>query len=272
MAKPPKPPPKPTDAKCFVELRDESGKEMTVNVEQGESVKFVTRFQNSAGTLVTPTTASISLTYNSSGVGVTSTLALVNQGGVWTAEWDSIVADLGVVNWVASSDATTNPAETGKLRVINRVRPQPDIVVYKNMVSDYGAVSYKFRPSPSEGVRGTRMYGLNDAVAIYATCLMNFAPTSVTVNFGGSAFQHPMPIGFSAWGSGATLVVHHGDITLSGGNLTATTNSGASNQSVRSTTSHVTGKKYYEVTINALGSATGGQGIGVWNLVGNLFG
>jgi hypothetical protein len=89
------------------------------------------------------------------------------------------------------------------------------------------------------------------------------AADTMTLNTGASAFALSVPSGFSAWDSSGSTTFNPSDknanITLSGGNLTASQN-GASNTwcAVRSTSSKTSGKWYFELTINAY---DGGNGI-----------
>lgn len=93
---------------------------MPINILEGNSVKFVVEFISSAtGNLVSPTSASITLNYNVSGVASSSTLDLTQEGSFWTATWSSAGVDLGLVTWTTASSATTNPAATGDLRIID---------------------------------------------------------------------------------------------------------------------------------------------------------
>jgi uncharacterized protein (TIGR02217 family) len=78
-----------------------------------------------------------------------------------------------------------------------------------------------------------------------------YTETSLTFNFGASAFLGTVPTGFTAWGSSDTLDPSHksANITLSTDNLTAynTSQSGAW-EGVRSIGSHSTGKWYFETS------------------------
>lgn len=93
---------------------------MPVNILEGNSVKFVVEFISSAtGNLVSPTSASITLNYYVSGVAASSTIDMTQEGSFWTATWSSVGVDLGLVTWTTASSATTNPAATGDLRIID---------------------------------------------------------------------------------------------------------------------------------------------------------
>src|SRR5262245_26971484 len=136
MAKPPKPQP-PQPATCSVQVQNDTGGEMTINVQQGASIKFVTQFKDSSGGPITPASANIALTYNASGSATTTTLPLTRQGSDWTAWWGSGVADIGLVNWAVSSNITVNPVSVGKLSVVPRVTASGVV-----MVTEQGALSY----------------------------------------------------------------------------------------------------------------------------------
>jgi len=81
--------------------------------------------------------------------------------------------------------------------------------------------------------------------------------SKITVNFGASTFTHSVPSGFSAWGSGVTLDSSnkHASITLSNGDLTGEAANIAQIMSVAATgAARITGKYYFEVTIDAGGN------------------
>jgi hypothetical protein len=139
-------------------------------------------------------------------------------------------------------------------------------VITKGIVTDYGALERTEIPNPVTSFGGSRFYGFatGSPVPGYAAVDVNSVPASITVNFGGSAFANPLPSGFSAWGAAATLDRASARCRLSGGNLTAS-NGGGAFSVARSTTSHVSGKWYYEATINALGAISGRQGVGLWD-------
>lgn len=92
---------------------------MPTNIQRGNSAQFTFRFRNAAGTTVTPTSGSITLTYNVGGVVNSSSIDLTQSGTFWTATWSSAGVDLGPVPWVVASSVTTNPALIGELRVID---------------------------------------------------------------------------------------------------------------------------------------------------------
>lgn len=92
---------------------------MPTNITQGNSAQFVVRFTDSDGDLVSPSSASITLVYNISGVSNSSTFDLSQSGSYWTGVWSSAGVDLGLVTWSVASSATTNPAQTGTIRVID---------------------------------------------------------------------------------------------------------------------------------------------------------
>jgi hypothetical protein len=80
----------------------------------------VVEFISSAtGNLVSPTSASITLDYFVSGVATSTTIDLVQENSFWTATWSSVGVDLGDVVWTTASSATTNPAATGTIRIID---------------------------------------------------------------------------------------------------------------------------------------------------------
>lgn len=92
---------------------------MPVNIQTGNTAKFVVEFISSAtGAIASPTSASITITYNVSGTATSTTFDLSQSGSFWTGTWSTVGADLGDATWTTASSATTNPAATGTIRVI----------------------------------------------------------------------------------------------------------------------------------------------------------
>lgn len=102
--------------------------------------------------------------------------------------------------------------------------------------------------------------------ALFPTVQVNAGATgdSVTANFGGSAFAHAVPSGFSAVGAGVTLdpaSVVHG--ALSGGNLHLL-ETGIGTGGAQATSGFTSGKRYFEVTLTSIaGSSAHVTGCGV---------
>lgn len=93
---------------------------MPVNVLQGNTVQFVVEFLSSAtGAIASPTSASITVFYHVGGTATSTTFDLSASGSFWTGSWDTTGADLGIVTYTTASSATTNPASTGDLRIID---------------------------------------------------------------------------------------------------------------------------------------------------------
>lgn len=93
---------------------------MPVNITSGNRAKFVVEFISSAtGGRASPSSASVTLTYYVGGTLNSSTMTLSQVGGFWTGTWDSTGVDLGTVSYTTASSATTNPASTGELRIID---------------------------------------------------------------------------------------------------------------------------------------------------------
>lgn len=92
---------------------------MPTNITQGNSAQFAVQFLSSAGAAVSPSSASITLVYNINGTSNSSTIDMSLSGSFWTATWSSAGVDLGTVTWSVASSATTNPAQTGTIRVID---------------------------------------------------------------------------------------------------------------------------------------------------------
>lgn len=95
---------------------------MPVNIQQGNAVQFVVEFLSSTtGNISSPTSASITVTYNVSGTATSSTLTLSHTGSFWTATWASSVADLGDVAWTTISSDNASTAASGTIRLIERM-------------------------------------------------------------------------------------------------------------------------------------------------------
>lgn len=88
-----------------------------------------------------------------------------------------------------------------------------------------------------------------------------------TLNVGASSFVGTAPIGYTAWDSSGTTTwdsAHKGvDITLSGGNLSASRSNTNSWETVWSTTFKSTGKFYFELSCGTLSNTSNGQAIGI---------
>lgn len=92
---------------------------MPTNITKGNSAQFVIEFTDSSGNLATPTTGTLTITYNVSGVAGSTAIALTQSGSFWTGTWDSSPSDLGPATWSITSDLTTSPAAVGEIRVID---------------------------------------------------------------------------------------------------------------------------------------------------------
>ena len=92
---------------------------MPVNITLNNSAKFAVQFVSTAGDLVNPSSASITLTYNINSIAFSSTIDLTEINSFWTAIWSSVGVDLGLVDWAVASSATTNPAQVGQLRIVD---------------------------------------------------------------------------------------------------------------------------------------------------------
>lgn len=93
---------------------------MPINILENNTVQFVVQFISSAtGNLVSPTSASVTVNYHVSGVATSTTIDLTQQNSFWTGTWSTVGADLGTVVYTTASSATTNPASTGEIRIID---------------------------------------------------------------------------------------------------------------------------------------------------------
>lgn len=89
---------------------------------------------------------------------------------------------------------------------------------------------------------------------------------SITANYGATSFNYSAPSGYTSWDGGGTPAstwdtTHQGtNITLSNGDLTAlvsATGWGTGTNAVLSTPAKSSGKRYFEITVNAIGGSNG---------------
>lgn len=93
---------------------------MPVNILENNSVQFVVQFISSAtGNPASPSSASVTVNYTVSGVATSTTFDLTQDNGMWVGIWSTVGADLGTVVYTTASSATTNPASTGEIRIID---------------------------------------------------------------------------------------------------------------------------------------------------------
>lgn len=93
---------------------------MPTNLLSGNSAQFVVEFIDSSGDLVSPSSASLTITYLISGTANSSTIDLAQSGSFWTGTWSSVGVDVpSDATWSVASSATTNPAQVGTLRIID---------------------------------------------------------------------------------------------------------------------------------------------------------
>jgi len=68
----------------------------------------------------TPSSAWIVLTYLVNNVSNSSTITLETSGGRWVQDWSSVGVDVPQnVNFTVMNSCSTNPAETGIIRIID---------------------------------------------------------------------------------------------------------------------------------------------------------
>lgn len=93
---------------------------MPVNILQGNTAEFVVEFLSSdTGELVSPTSASVTVYYYVNGSATSTSITLTENNSFWTGSWSTSGADLGTVTWTTASSATTNPAASGTIRIID---------------------------------------------------------------------------------------------------------------------------------------------------------
>lgn len=92
-----------------------------INIEQGNSAQFNVEFLSTDGTITTPTSASISITYtNTSFASVTETVELSESNSLFTGTWSSTSAALGIATWEAISASSTTAQAVGQIRILQR--------------------------------------------------------------------------------------------------------------------------------------------------------
>lgn len=93
---------------------------MPTNLLSGNSAQFVVEFIDSSGDLVSPSSASLTITYLISGTANSSTIDLAQSGSFWTGTWSSVGVDVpSDVTWTTASSVTINPAASGTIRIID---------------------------------------------------------------------------------------------------------------------------------------------------------
>lgn len=163
--------------------------------------------------------------------------------------------------------AATNPA-FGPLQLVGRT---PGLI-YKGIQTDYGAVDERNAPDPVAGISG---WDTSRIIGPYFVEIFVADGSNITLNFGATSFVNTAPTGYSAWGAATTLTNATTGVVLSGGNLTATAPANVGGVAI-STTSHASGKFYFELTCNTIvnGLVTSGfgigAGIGICNSLDNL--
>ena len=95
-------------------------------IVRGAFVPFSSTFKDVNGNILTPTTATLLVTYNIQGVPTTDTLAMMAQAdGSWFAEWNSAYADAGLVQWFIDTGGTASVATEGSFVLkANAANPQ----------------------------------------------------------------------------------------------------------------------------------------------------
>lgn len=91
----------------------------TQRIVRGQTLFVDIEFLDENGAVITGlTAATLRLAYDVDGVATVTPLALTNAGGGhWTAQWDTSVADAGLLFWWAKSTGSPAAAAQGRLRI-----------------------------------------------------------------------------------------------------------------------------------------------------------
>lgn len=95
---------------------------MPINITQGNSAQFTVEFIDSTGALTVPVGGQIVINYTSASTlaSTSQTIALVQNGNLFTGTWNSGVAALGLAPWsVYATGSTSVAAQSDVIRVID---------------------------------------------------------------------------------------------------------------------------------------------------------
>lgn len=94
-------------------------------VIRGNTVVFTATFYDQDGVIISPPGANVRVTYNVATVQTTEVVPMVGVADVWTADWDSRIADSGAVYWHTESEGTPSAADDGSFTLsANAANPQ----------------------------------------------------------------------------------------------------------------------------------------------------
>lgn len=93
---------------------------MPTNILSGDTADFSVRFHDALDNLVTPSSAYLTITYFVGGAATLVSVPLTLGSPFWVASWSTVGVDVpSDASWSANSNATTNPAAVGQLRIID---------------------------------------------------------------------------------------------------------------------------------------------------------
>lgn len=91
-----------------------------VNITQGNSAFFTSEFYDANGNTTIPAGATLSITYiNTSNTSQTDNVTLSLSGTYFTGTWSSVLASLGLANWIVTATGNSTAAQSGQIRVID---------------------------------------------------------------------------------------------------------------------------------------------------------
>lgn len=88
------------------------------NVIRGNSVTFTSSFLDANNVAMVPAAPAVTLYYKSNNQYVTTTANLVLGANVYSAQWDSSNADVGIVEWHITGGTGTPVALDGSFRIL----------------------------------------------------------------------------------------------------------------------------------------------------------
>lgn len=86
-------------------------------IVRGNTVEFTAQFYAPDGTTITPASANVVIAYNHATVPTVDTVAMTDSLNVWSASWDSSVADAGTVYWHVQSSGPPAAAGDGSFTI-----------------------------------------------------------------------------------------------------------------------------------------------------------
>ena len=87
---------------------------------QGTAITFNANFYDLANNLITPNSATLTLSFYVNAEPASNTLAMSysNTANAWTQIWDSGASDVGAVTWKIFGESVNNVASQGTFRLL----------------------------------------------------------------------------------------------------------------------------------------------------------